>query len=98
MYDNLKFSHTKPEPIIEIGSYSEADSTVYYVKDNGVGFDMKYVAKLFGVFQRLHSAEDFTGTGIGLAIIQRIIIRHSGKVWATGKINEGATFNFSLLT
>ena len=94
--NSLKFSNPKPEPLIEIGSYSETNSTVYYIKDNGVGFDMKYIDKLFGVFQRLHSDSDLKGTGIGLAIVQRIILHHGGKVWAEGTVNEGATFYFSL--
>lgn len=92
----LKFSSTKQNPIIEIGSFSEANTTTYYVKDNGVGFDMKYYDKLFGVFQRLHDPAEFPGTGIGLAIVQRIIIRHGGSVRAEGKINEGSTFYFTL--
>lgn len=92
----LKFSNLKPEPMIEIGSKSENDETVYYIKDNGAGFDMKFYDKLFGVFQRLHSAEDFKGTGIGLAIAKRIITSHGGRIWAEGKVNEGATFYFSL--
>jgi light-regulated signal transduction histidine kinase (bacteriophytochrome) len=92
----LKFSSHQPEPVIEVGSYSEDGSIVYYVKDNGAGFDMKYYDKLFGVFQRLHSMEDFPGTGIGLSIVHKIIERHGGRVWAEGKENGGATFYFSL--
>jgi PAS domain S-box-containing protein len=92
----LKFSHVRPEPTIEIGSYSNDGMQTYYVKDNGLGFDMKYYAKLFGVFQRLHGIEDFPGTGIGLATVKKIITRHGGTVSAEGKLNEGATFCISL--
>jgi signal transduction histidine kinase len=92
----LKFSNHNSLPLIEIGSFYKEGSVVYYIKDNGVGFDMKYYDKLFGVFQRLHSNEEFEGTGIGLAIIKRTITRHGGNVWAEGEINKGSTFYFSL--
>lgn len=92
----LKYSRTKENPVIEIGSYSEGKENTYYIKDNGVGFDMQYYDKLFHVFQRLHSAEQFEGTGVGLAIVSKVISRHGGKVWADGKVNEGAIFYFSL--
>jgi len=91
-----KFSSQEPEPSIEIGAKSKDGFNIYYVKDNGVGFDPRYASKLFGVFQRLHSEEEFEGTGVGLALVQRIIHRHGGKVWAEGQPNAGATFYFSL--
>ena len=92
----IKYSKYKPETLIEIGANEKDNLIVYYVKDNGAGFDMQYYDKLFGVFQRLHSQEEFAGTGIGLAIVQKIVNRHNGTVWAESKLNEGACFNFSL--
>jgi signal transduction histidine kinase/HAMP domain-containing protein len=92
----IKFTKPREAAVIEVGGYNEDSKNIYYVKDNGVGFDMRYQNKLFGVFQRLHNEEEFKGTGIGLAIVQRIINRHGGQIWAEGKVNEGATFYFAL--
>jgi light-regulated signal transduction histidine kinase (bacteriophytochrome) len=92
----LKFSRTRPDAVIEIGAQPDNDMMTYYVKDNGRGFDMRYYNKLFGVFQRLEAIDDFPGTGMGLATVKKIALRHGGKVAADGKLNEGATFYISL--
>jgi PAS domain S-box-containing protein len=92
----IKYTLPSDKRTIEVGGYREADMNVYYVKDSGVGFNQEYSHKLFGVFQRLHSADEFEGSGVGLAIVQRIVHRHGGSTWADGKSNQGATFYFSL--
>ena len=92
----IKFSAKREQPVVELSGYADAENNVYCVKDNGVGFEMQYYDKLFGVFQRLHGMEEFPGTGVGLAIVQRVVSRHGGRVWGEGKVNEGATFHFSL--
>jgi PAS domain S-box-containing protein len=92
----IKYSSRKEMAIIEVGAQEKETEVVYYIKDNGVGFDMKYADKLFGVFQRLHSDKEFEGVGAGLATVQRIVFRHGGKIWADAIKEEGATFYFSL--
>jgi signal transduction histidine kinase len=97
LVDNaLKYSSKRADARVEIGGRDDGAEAVYWVRDNGVGFDMRYVGKLFGVFQRLHRADEFDGTGVGLAIVQRVVARHGGRVWAEAKSGQGACFQFSL--
>jgi PAS domain S-box-containing protein len=92
----IKYSAKQPESIVELGSFQEGNEICFYVRDNGVGFDMRYYDKLFGVFQRLHKMEEFEGTGVGLALVKKIVQRHHGRVWAEAQVNNGATFHFTI--
>jgi PAS domain S-box-containing protein len=92
----IKYSAKQSAPRVEVRSRAEGTEIIYSIRDNGVGFDMKYADKLFGVFQRLHSATEFSGTGVGLAIVQRILTRHGGRIWAEGTLDQGAVFSFAL--
>jgi light-regulated signal transduction histidine kinase (bacteriophytochrome) len=94
--NGLKFAAPDRDAVIEVGGAAAPEENVYYVRDNGIGFDMQYANKLFKVFERVHPTGQYEGTAIGLALVKRIIDRHGGRVWAEGRVNEGATFHFSL--
>ncbi len=94
----LKYTRKQPRPTISVGGTVSEEEVVYDVVDNGAGFDPHYAGRLFGVFQRLHAESEFEGTGVGLALVQRIVRRHGGRVWAEGKVGAGAVFSFALPT
>ena len=96
IHNGVKYSRNKEKPVVEIGTIEKEGQPVYYVKDNGAGFDMKDADRLFSVFQRLHKESDFEGTGVGLALVNSIIKKHGGKIWVDAKVDEGATFYFTL--
>jgi light-regulated signal transduction histidine kinase (bacteriophytochrome) len=92
----IKFTRKREKAVIEFGFQLDQSGGSYYIRDNGVGFEMQYANRLFGVFQRLHPASEYEGTGVGLAVVQRVISRHGGRIWAEGGVDRGAAFHFTL--